>query len=290
MVQRFIYTFFLVVICFLVSAQQRADIIRRTFLDASSKEVLVASHRATHNVYPENSLKAIQASINLGVDIIEIDVKVSKDGIPFLMHDRTMDRTTTGKGDPEELTWEELQNLDIVDKGKKTSYKIPSLEQALELADGKILVDLDLKTDRLDRIIEVVKRLDMKESVFFFEDDYKALSHIQSVDKDFMIMPRAHSVGEADTAISMFDPPVVHIDFSFYTTECVKLIKNSNARIWINALGDCDKDLRDGKSKQVLKKLLDNGATIVQTDEPELLLRVLEKYGYRSPSPSLVTK
>jgi glycerophosphoryl diester phosphodiesterase len=289
-VQRIINTFFLVVICSFVSAQQRADVIRRTFLDASSKEVLVASHRATHNVYPENSLKAIQASINLGVDIIEIDVKVSKDGIPFLMHDRTMDRTTTGKGDPEELTWEELQKLDIVDKGKKTSYKIPSLEQALELADGKILVDLDLKTDRLDRIIEVVKRLDMKESVFFFEDDYSALLHIQSADKNFMIMPRAHSVGQADTAISMFDPPVVHIDFSFYTTACVNLIKNSNARIWINALGDCDKDLRDGKSKQALKKLLDKGATIIQTDEPELLLRALEKYGYRSPAPSLVTK
>jgi glycerophosphoryl diester phosphodiesterase len=290
MVQRFIYTFFLVVICSLVSAQQRADAIRRTFLDASSEEVLVATHRATHNVYPENSLKAIQESIRQGVDIIEIDVKVSKDGIPFLMHDRTMDRTTNGKGDPEELTWEELQKLYIVDKGKRTSYKIPSLEQALELADGKILVDLDLKTDRLDRIMEVVKRLDMKESVFFFDSDYVALSRVQSADKNFMLMPRAYSVAQVDSAIFMFDPPVVHIDFSFYNTECVKLIKNSNARIWINALGDCDKDLRDGKSKQVLKKLLDKGATIIQTDEPELLLRALEKYGYRSPSPSLVTK
>jgi glycerophosphoryl diester phosphodiesterase len=290
MVKRSIYTFFLVVICSLVSAQQRAGDIRRTLLDASSKEVLVATHRATHNVYPENSLKAIQESIKQGVDIIEIDVKVSKDGIPFLMHDRTMDRTTNGKGDPEELTWEELQKLDIVDKGKKTSYKIPSLEAALELADGKILVDLDLKTDRLDRIIEVVNRLDMKESVFFFDSDYDALSRIQSADKDFMIMPRAHSVEEADSAIAMFDPPIVHIDFSFYTNECVELIKNSNARIWINALGDCDKELRAGKSKQALKKLLANGANIIQTDEPELLLKALEKYGYRSPSPSLVTK
>jgi glycerophosphoryl diester phosphodiesterase len=201
-----------------------------------------------------------------------------------------MDRTTNGKGDPEELTWEELQELDIVDKGKKTSYKIPSLEAALELADGKILVDLDLKTDRLDRIIEVVNRLDMKESVFFFDSDYDALSRIQSADKDFMIMPRAHSVEEADSAIAMFDPPIVHIDFSFYTNECVELIKNSNARIWINALGDCDKELRAGKSKQALKKLLANGANIIQTDEPELLLKALEKYGYRSPSPSLVTK
>jgi glycerophosphoryl diester phosphodiesterase len=289
-VQRYIYTFFLLVVCSLVWGQQRADAIRRTFLDASSREVLVASHRATHDVYPENSLKAIQESIRLGVDIIEIDVKVSKDGIPFLMHDRTMDRTTTGKGDPEELTWEELQKLSIVDKGKKTSYKIPSLEEALELADGKILVDLDLKTDRLDRIIEVVKRLDMKESVFFFDSDYAALSRVQSANKDFLIMPRAYSVGQADTAITMFDPPVVHIDFSFYNTECVEMIQNSNARTWINSLGDCDKDLRAGKTRQVLKKLLGNGATIIQTDEPKLLLEALEKYGYRTPSPALVTK
>jgi hypothetical protein len=59
------------------------------------------------------------------------------------------------------------------------------------------------------------------------------------------------------------------------------VIKNSDARIWINALGDCDKDLRDGKSKQALKKLLSKGATIIQTDEPEQLLRALEKYGYQ---------
>ena len=288
--QRYLYTILLIVVSFVVSAQQRADLIKRTFLDASSHEVLVASHRATHHVYPENSLKAIQASINLGVDIIEIDVKVSKDGIPFLMHDRTMDRTTNGKGDPEELTWDELQQLSIVDKGKKTSYKIPSLEAALELADGKILVDLDLKTDRVDKIMAVVKRLDMKESVFFFDSDYDVLSRIKAADKDFMIMPRAYSIGQVDSAIMMFDPPVVHIDFSFYNSECVQLIKNSYARTWINALGEYDKELKAGKSKQALKKLLGNGASIIQTDEPELLLKALEKYGYRSKSQSLVIK
>jgi len=289
-VQRYLYTILLIVVSFVVSAQQRADLIKRTFLDASSHEVLVASHRATHHVYPENSLKAIQASINLGVDIIEIDVKVSKDGIPFLMHDRTMDRTTNGKGDPEELTWDELQQLSIVDKGKKTSYKIPSLEAALELADGKILVDLDLKTDRVDKIMAVVKRLDMTESVFFFDSDYDVLSRIKAADKDFMIMPRAYSIGQVDSAIMMFDPPVVHIDFSFYNSECVQLIKNSSARTWINALGEYDKELKAGNSKQALKKLLGNGASIIQTDEPELLLRALEKYGYRSKSQSLVIK
>ncbi len=259
--------------------QQSADAIRRTFLDANTGTVLVASHRATHNVYPENSLKAIQESIRIGVDIIEIDVKVSKDGIPFLMHDRTLDRTTTGKGDPEEFTWQELQQLFIVDKGKRTSLKIPSLKDALELAYGKILVDLDLKTDKVEEVIEVVNKTDTKDIVFFFDSDYKVLSRIHAADKDFMIMPRAHSIEQADSAIGLFDPPVVHIDFSFYNPECVQSIQSSYARIWINALGDSDKDIKSGKEKRALKKLLQHGANVIQTDEPQLLLQALRERG-----------
>jgi glycerophosphoryl diester phosphodiesterase len=259
--------------------QQTADAIRRTFLDANAGTVLVASHRATHNVYPENSLEAIEESINIGVDIIEIDVKVSKDGIPFLMHDHTMDRTTTGKGDPEEFTWEELQQFFIVDKGKLTTLRIPSLEDALELAYGKIMVDLDLKTDKVEKVIGVVNKTDTKDIVFFFDSDYNILSRVNAADKDFMIMPRAYSVEQSDSAILLFDPPVVHIDFSFYTPQCVRSIQNSFARIWINALGDTDRDIKSGKEKRALKKLLQYGANVIQTDEPHLLLQALREKG-----------
>lgn len=281
MMRRLIYLHLFLLSGFVALGQRKAEAIIRTFLDASSSTVLVASHRATHNVYPENALEAIRKSIDIGVDIIEIDVKVSKDGVPFLMHDRTLNRTTTGKGDPEELTWEELQQFNIVNKGEKTSLKIPTLEDALELADGKILVDLDLKTDRINEVMEVVKRTDTQEIVFFFDSDYEVLSRVQAADQELMIMPRAHSTAQADSAITLFDPPVIHIDFSFYTPECVKLIQNSDARIWINALGACDEDIRSGKTKRALKKLLAYGANVIQTDEPELLIRALEKGGYR---------
>src|SRR6188768_1761073 len=133
MIKRIFYLQFLLLFSFVAVGQQKAESLRKTFLDASSSNVMVASHRATHHVFPENSLMAIEEAIKLGVDIIEIDVKVSKDGVPFLMHDRTMNRTTNGKGDPEEFTWSELSQLFIVDKGKQTTYRIPTLEDALKL-------------------------------------------------------------------------------------------------------------------------------------------------------------
>jgi glycerophosphoryl diester phosphodiesterase len=273
---------FLFVVWSLVApAQQTIEGIRRNFMDAANGTVMVASHRAAHTRFPENSLKAIQEAIRLGVDIIEIDVKVSKDGIPFLMHDQTLDRTTNGKGDPELLTWQELQKFFIIDKGKRTSLKIPTLNQALGLAKGKIMVDLDLKTSHISAVIDVVKKTDTQDIVFFFDSDYQILGEVQKAGKDLMIMPRAHSIAEADSAITLFDPPVVHIDFSFYSPECTALIRSSQARIWINALGDLDEDLRKGREKRALKKLLEDGANVVQTDEPELLLRLLKEKGYR---------
>ena len=87
----------------------------------------------------------------------------------------------------------------------------------MELAYGKILIDLDLKTEKIDEVIKVVNKTNSKDFVFFFDSDYNVLSRVQQADKDFMIMPRAHSVQEADSAINLFDPPVVHVDFSFYT-------------------------------------------------------------------------
>jgi glycerophosphoryl diester phosphodiesterase len=265
--------------CVFSYSQQLAYSLRRTLLDVSSPVVMVASHRAVHDRFPENSLEAIRESIKIGVDIIEIDVKVSRDGIPFLMHDRTLDRTTTGKGDPEELTWAALQQLFIVDKGKRTSLKIPSLEDALRLADDKILVDLDLKTDRIDQVIRVVRKTETEDIVLFFDSDYSVLSRVHAADPDFMIMPRAHSVAEADSAIALFDPPVVHVDFSFYSDDCVKSIRASSARVWINALGDLDRDIRQGKKNRALKKLLQYGANVIQTDEPALLLAALREKG-----------
>jgi glycerophosphoryl diester phosphodiesterase len=281
-VKKIIVIQFLLLWSFVAFSQLATDELRRNLLNSSTGSVMVAAHRAAHAKYPENSLGAIKEAIRLKVDIVEIDVKVSKDGVPFLMHDQTMDRTTTGKGDPELFTWEELQQFNIVDKGKTTSLKIPSLEQELNVANGKILVDLDLKTDKLSDIIRIVNKTKTDDIVIFFDSDYEALSYVQKIDSDFLLMPRAHSIKEIDSAITVFDPPVVHIDFNCYTEESATLIKGSFARIWINALGEPDEDFRSGKTKRSLKKLLAFGADIIQTDEPELLLKILEKEGYRS--------
>lgn len=275
-----IYLFLLIVVGLsleTVLGQRNVKEIKKDFLNPASNTVLVASHRAAHNHFPENSLPAIKEAIRLGVDILEIDVKVTTDGIPVLMHDGTINRTTTGKGKLEEMSFEQLNQYFLVEKGVATNHKIPTLEEALLLAKDHILVDLDLKTDKLGPILDVIQKTKTQDIVLFFDDDYASLSFFENKNKDFMIMPRANSMAEADSAIALFKPEVVHIDFSFYTPEVVSTIKKHKARVWINALGVADAAIRAGKEEEALSQLLKNGANVIQTDEPERLLKLLKE-------------
>lgn len=262
-----------------VFAQKKVDKIRKEFLDPKSKMVLVTSHRAVHHEYPENSILAIKEAIRLGIDIAEIDVQVSKDGIPMLMHDGKIDRTTNGKGDLEEQNYEDLRKLRLVANGKITNEVIPTLEEALIAAKGNILIDLDLKTDHIRQVIAVVKKTKSSDNVIFFDSNYAILSQVDSSSKDFMLMPRAHNYATADSALRVYSPEVVHIDSECHTAEVCSLIRNKRARIWINALGQPDADIRQGKEKEVLEELLKHGANILQTDEPEKLMKALQKSG-----------
>ena len=126
----------------------RAEKIRTQLLTCDESSVIVVAHRADWRSFPENSLEAIQSSIDMGVDMLELDVQRTKDGVLILMHDHKLDRTTTGQGNIAETTWEEISKLNLKDhKGEVTGYKVPKLDDALLLCKDRIMINLD-KADR----------------------------------------------------------------------------------------------------------------------------------------------
>lgn len=254
--------------------------IQKEFNNANSKTILVAAHRGAHIGNCENSILSTKQSIKLGVDIIELDVKVTKDGVPVLMHDGTIDRTTNGTGKVSDYTLEELQKFRLKSwLGILTDEKIPTFESVLRIAKGKIMIDIDLKTDNIGPVVAMVQKTKMRNQVFYFDNDYELLNRIKKLDDKSIFMPRAYSYEMADSAIILYNPPVVHIDPSFYTQKLTKLIRENNARIWINALGEADAKMRYGNIKKVLDKLTVYGANIIQTNEPAMLLEYLRAVG-----------
>ncbi len=105
---------------------------------------LIISHAACGGHAPENTLAGIRKAIELGSEAIEIDLQASADGVPVLMHDLTVDRTTKGSGEVAKLTLEELRALDA------GGEPVPTLAEVLDLTIGKVLLVMEIKAPGIE--------------------------------------------------------------------------------------------------------------------------------------------
>jgi glycerophosphoryl diester phosphodiesterase len=108
---------------------------------------LIISHAACGGHAPENTLAGIRKAIELGAEGIEIDVQASADGVPILMHDLTVDRTTNGSGEVAALSLPELRALDA------GGEPVPTLAQVLDLTQGKVLLIMEIKQPGIEQHI-----------------------------------------------------------------------------------------------------------------------------------------
>ncbi|MGH7774369.1 MAG: glycerophosphodiester phosphodiesterase [Candidatus Binatia bacterium] len=100
----------------------------------------IVGHRGACGHAPENTLKSFAKAIELGCQRVELDVHVSADGAPVVIHDETLDRTTNGKGSVRTLTLAELEKLDA-----GGGERIPALAEVMELCRGKVALQIELK-------------------------------------------------------------------------------------------------------------------------------------------------
>lgn len=130
----------------------------------------MASHRGTHTHDPENSLAALEAAIQVGVDFVECDLRTTKDGHIVILHDSTVDRTTNGKGKLAELTLTEVKAVTLRDSRfpERTSERIPTFEELLQAAKGRMGFYLDCKAVDPDQAFALVKRYKLPERVFVY--------------------------------------------------------------------------------------------------------------------------
>jgi glycerophosphoryl diester phosphodiesterase len=108
---------------------------------------LIISHAACGGHAPENTLAGIRKAIELGAEGIEIDVQASDDGVPILMHDLTVDRTTNGSGEVAALSLPELRALDA------GGEPVPTLAEVLDLTKGKVLLIMEIKQPGIEQHI-----------------------------------------------------------------------------------------------------------------------------------------
>ncbi|WP_077706365.1 glycerophosphodiester phosphodiesterase [Virgibacillus dokdonensis] len=146
-------------------------------------------HRGYPAKYPENTITSFHAAIELGVTHIELDVHLSKDGIPVVMHDYKIDRMTDGSGEIRHYTLDELKEFKV--QGKES---IPTLEEVLHLAKNKVTVSIEMKNTKLydsfeEKVFQVIQQTEMIEQVYVISFNHHALMNLRQLSKNIKVGP-----------------------------------------------------------------------------------------------------
>lgn len=281
------------------SDDKRAAKIVEEIRNPKSKNVLVVCHRGDWRNFPENSIPAIESVIEMGADVVELDIQLTKDSVLVLMHDGTIDRCTTGKGRVADLTYEELQKFYMkTAHGTRCSLdlKVPTLREALEVCNDRIVINIDKGYNHYGLVLALAEEMGMTEQILI-----KGSSSLASIrekmaanEQNLLYMPiitptNAKSMALFEEYIADDEPQLAYeICWGEYTPEVESAMQRliaDGSKLWVNSLwnslcgGLSDDVAWVTSADEVYGKLVDMGATMIQTDRPEYLLEYLRERG-----------
>ncbi|HAL50773.1 MAG TPA: glycerophosphodiester phosphodiesterase, partial [Sphingobacterium sp.] len=207
--------YFLLLICFIVSScfrngantdglpvgkriqLQNVEELYQFLTYDDNRYPLVSLHRGgPASGYPENAIETFSYNASLQPVLVECDVRISKDSALILMHDNTLNRTTTGRGTVNASTLAELKSLRLLDNNKKiTPYRIPTLEEALAWGKGKVIFTLDIKNDvPYEAVINAIRKQRAESSVVIITYSANQAAKVHSLASDIMISASVNNI------------------------------------------------------------------------------------------------
>lgn len=241
----------------------------------------IVAHRGFSYIAPENTLSAIRAAVKAGSTGCEFDVYRSKDGTVVLMHDKTVDRTTNGRGEVTELTLAELSKLDA-GSWKDAKYKgepVPTLEQALaELKDSGCMPVIEIKMEGISqKVVDAVRKADMLDQAAVIAFSKNVVKEIRAIEPQ---LPCAWLSGKNLTGSTAArqakwiaqqaaecNTKLVDLNYSMLSAEIIADLHNRGIEVWCWTVDD----------PQVLDVLMRWRIDSITTNCPNRLVPLVEK-------------
>jgi glycerophosphoryl diester phosphodiesterase len=291
----------------------RAEAIAAQIHNPQSDYVLVACHRGDWRNWPENSIPAIESVIDMGADIVEIDIRMTADSVLVLCHDDDVRRTTNFwwvyRDQPDksakvcDLTLAEIRTLGLNRMHQAAAIdtlRMPTLREALTCTKDRICVNIDKGYDYYDEVLDITEELGVTDQVLIKGN--KAIAVVAENESrhthNMMYMPVVDIQNEKGAALlnSYLEKGVVPLAYELCWSssdddafpEACRRIREQGSKIWVNTIWSslCGGDGHDDDAAYlaadpgtVYQPYLDAGVTMIQTDRPQLLIDWLTKQG-----------
>ncbi len=244
---------------------------------------LVSAHRGgPSDGFPENAIPTFAEVASKMPAIIECDIAMTKDSVLVLMHDETLDRTTTGKGRVSNKTYEQLKDLKLRDNnGELTNYRIPTLEDALQWGIGRVIYTLDVKRSvPYEKVIELIRKTKAEANSIIITYSANQAEVVNRLAPDLMIsatiknrddLNRLSELSIPDTRLIAFvgtrEP-----DTALYT-----MLRQHGIKSILGTIGNLDRSAEKA-GYQLYADFIVRGADVLSTDRPFEAWKALDFY------------
>jgi glycerophosphoryl diester phosphodiesterase len=232
--------------------------------------VLNIAHRGASGRFPENTLRAFAAAIDVEADMCELDVRLTSDGALAVIHDDTVERTTNGRGAVNSLTLEALKRLDAgVKFGPEfAGERVPALEEVFDLAAGRCGLDIELKAAGVEaRVCELIQARRAESWAQASSFDWDALARIRHMAPEIRIgLLASRWPARLLGAATEMKADAINPRFDIVTEDlCIAAHKRAiNVYVW--TVDD----------EPAMRRLIAYGVDGIMTNFPERLARVME--------------
>lgn len=232
--------------------------------------VLLSSHRGDTREAPENSLRAVRAAIENGVDAVEIDAQLTKDGVVVLHHDYNLRRMAGLQMRVKDLTFDELTMVNIGSRLNKTvePERIPMLAEALYEAKGKAKLIIDLKSygpgeELAGKVVELIEDFDMVEECYIQSLDRESLKQVRQLNPEIKIGQIVYfAIGD----LSLLDVDYYTVEQAILTPQLIERAHKNGREVWVWTVNS------ERNLKEVLKYDIDG----IITDYPARAQNMVE--------------
>ncbi|MBO9541890.1 hypothetical protein J7643_14980 [bacterium] len=240
----------------------------------------VVAHRGYSSRYPENTVAAVRAAAEFGVDMVEVDVQLTKDRELVVMHDASVDRTTNGKGNVRDLKFAQIRALDAGSKFKPefAGEKVPTLDEVLDAVRGKAMLNIEVKGK-----LNAEERAFMAAKVNEAIERKQYLSHVQvmSFDSAFMQEMRRVNPRVSCALLGLVDP----LDHRLSRATKLKM-DGLNLMLATLDSGDVEQIQKAGlrvhvwtvNKQKTMLKALGRGVNGLITNYPEVAMAAMDSY------------
>lgn len=232
------------------------------------RQIQVMAHRGLSRLAPENTAPAIERCIADGLEWAEVDVRLTKDGVPVLAHDSALDGRTDGRGNLSEQTLEQLQSLDAGSwfARRYSGTRILTLNQALKLAKGRINLYLDCKRVDAKSLVHAILEAGMERQVIVYADPATLATVREASRSRVPILAKWHPAFGLTPWVEQIQPTAVEIDAEEVTAEACRAFHKRGIKVQAQTLG-AQRDRPD-----VWSRVIASGVDWIQTDLPEEVL------------------